>query len=51
MTRDYRRHLRVIGRKSIGGLRLRTEKHPGDLEIIHVGKGEYQLHRHEEQIA
>lgn len=44
----YRTYLKSVGRKPINPEKLRTEKRPGDLEIIHVGGGEYRLHRYGE---
>jgi len=50
--RSYRTYLRSVGRKSIGGLKLRTEKRPGDVEIIRDPKtGEWIKHVHEGEAA
>lgn len=49
--RSYRTYLRSVGRKPINPAKLRTEKRPGDVEIVHVGNGEYRLHRYEEEAA
>lgn len=44
--RTYRTYLKAAGVKSIAGLKLRTEKQPGDIEIVHVGGGKYETYRH-----
>lgn len=45
--RDYRSYLRSVGRKSVKDMKLRTERKPGDVEIVYRD-GEYVAHRHEE---
>lgn len=50
-TIDYRTWLNRKHKRRKAPKVTRTEKRPGDLEIVHVGGGEYRLHRYEGECA